>query len=194
MRLALATLLLLVAGCSEAHPRDYALRLEMSAGIFPIPSRVCGGTAVGQNIVLTANHCLTDATGLWIDGEHVRVLEVVTDGKDHALLRVDRTFKQWARIRPGAREGGTVNWVGNPGGQAGVLRRGYVARVAQDEIWIDAQAFGGDSGSGVFSRGGNLRMVVTGIRAMRNQQGIVFSLVVAYPLAFTAEHWREIRA
>src|SRR5688500_7126951 len=160
MRMLLLALLLSIAGCAESHPRDYALGLDMSAGIIPMPSRVCSGTAVGIDLVLTAEHCLTGATGLWIDGEHVQVHEVVVDGKDHALLRVERTFKQWARVRPGAREGGTVNWIGNPAGQKGVLRRGYVARVSAAEIWLDAQAFGGDSGSGVFSRGGYLRMVL----------------------------------
>lgn len=193
MRLLLLALLLSLAGCAESHPRDYALRLETSVGIFPIPSRVCSGTAVGPNVVLTADHCLTDATGLWIDGEHVQVHEVVVDGKDHALLRVERTFKQWARVRPGAREGGSVNWIGNPAGQKGVLRRGYVARVTADEIWMDAQAFGGDSGSGVFSRGGYLRMVLTGIRSWTDSYGNRMSVVVAFPLAFTAEQWQEIR-
>ena len=47
---------------------------------------------------------------------------------------------------------------------------------------IDAHAFGGDSGSGIFDDEGRLIGVLTGITWWRNSEGLTFGLVVMYPV------------
>lgn len=184
MRLILAALLLMLAGCAEAG--DNAVRLDLTRG-------VCSGTVVGKNIILTASHCFAEGNRLEkIDGADAYALKIIHDGKDHAIVRVSATFTRWAVIGPELQTGDEVEWIGNPGGQERVFRRGYVMRVA-DETWLDAQAFGGDSGSGLTDARGRVRGVVTGVRVWRDRIGNTFTAVVVYPLAFTDEQWRAIR-
>lgn len=191
MRLVLAALLLLVAGCSEAHPRDYAVRLDIARG----PTMgVCSGTAVGPNIVLTASHCF--GVGQYvkaINGQQGRVLEVVHDGKDHALIRVTVTFKRWAEVRPGMHQGQRIKWLGNPGGLANMYREGYVSKVEGGTAYIFADGWFGDSGAGLFDERGYVVGVLSGAQA-RSSNGLRIQIIGAYQMQFTAEQWQEIRA
>lgn len=187
MRYLALLLLMLVAGCSEAHPRDAALRLEMERG-------VCSGTAVGKDLILSAEHCIADNRLLRVNGQPAYALEMVKDGKDHVLIRVTMAFTSWAKVKPGAAQGDAVTWWGNPAGEASVYREGYVSRARTDEVWIDAHGFGGDSGSGLLNARGEVVEVLSGIRTWRDFSGNSFSMIVAFPLAFSAEQWREIRA
>jgi V8-like Glu-specific endopeptidase len=191
MRTCLLILLALVSGCSRAQPvefREYAVRLGLEG------HGVCSGTAVGRNIILTAQHCLDAGRIVAIDGQAAYALEVVKDGKDHALVRVTTTFKRWARMGVAPSMGDRIRWVGNPAGVEKVYRQGYVARVFTDEILIDAAAFGGDSGSGLMDDKGRVVAVLTGAKWWRDNNGMTFALVLAFPLAFTEKDWAEIRA
>ena len=187
MRALAFVLLALLAGCADAHPRDTALRIDMQQG-------VCSATAVGRNLILTATHCLANGNRVVsINGEPAHALERVDDGNDHTLLRVSMTFRRWAAVAPGFRPESRVFWTGTPGGNSRVYREGYVARVMPDQVWLDAQAFGGDSGGGVFDQSGRLVGVVSGSYVM--QRGALrMQFTVALPLKFNAKDWLEIRA
>ena len=90
-------------------------------------------------------------------------------------------FAHWARFGPPLKEGYRVRWWGQPARQEWVYREGYVTRVTAKEIWIDANLFGGDSGSGVFDDQGRLTGVVTGVRGWRDADGFMFWMAVVYP-------------
>lgn len=177
---------LLLVSCASAKTERVALTLKMLQG-------TCSGTAVGRNLVLTAAHCFHGGPLVAINGKPVRVLEKIEDGQDHALLRVDMKFRAWAPRLGRAYRGDNVTWVGNPQHIVGVVRRGYVAKVQGDgEILLDAHATGGDSGSGVFNRRGDLVAVLSGGYTWTHGAS-VFTLIYCKPLRFTAKDWQEIR-
>lgn len=177
---------LLASGCADAKPKDLALRLEFDDG-------VCSGTAVAADVILSAEHCWTTGRLRKINGFPANAMEIVKDGKDHALVRVNVNFKRWARMGPRPVQGDRLRWFGNPAGEYDVYREGYVARTNGEETWLDARGFSGDSGSGLFDSAGRVTGVLTGIKSWKNLSGLRFDMIVVYPLAFTAEHWREIR-
>lgn len=185
MKLLCLLLSLVFAGCAQAHPRDYALRLEFEQGI-------CSGTAVGERLVLTASHCWQGGRLMKINGQPAYALKIKHDGKDHALVRVTMKFDRWARMGAMPVQAQDVTWHGNPASQEDILRRGYVMRVRKGEAYIDAQGFGGDSGSGIFDRQGRVIGVLSGIKTWQSLTGHRFNVIVAFPLAFTAQDWSEV--
>lgn len=181
-------LALFTAGCAEAHPpiRDVALRLDLSPGI-------CSATAVGPDLILTATHCMEGNRITAINGQPAYALKRIDDGKDHSLVRVSIKFKRWAKAgKAPLIAGDRVKWLGNPAGNENVYREGYVSRSYTDEIWLDAQAYGGDSGAGVYGPDGRLCGVISAGKAW-NRGIFIFNMTVMYPMAFTAKQWKDIR-
>lgn len=84
---------LTLLGCqslvSQSHRTTLALRMD---------DGTCSGTAVGRHVVLTASHCLVGQSHLAIDGKAVAVKKIISDGHDHSLVVVDRTFDHWAFV------------------------------------------------------------------------------------------------
>lgn len=179
---------LLLVSCASARTERAALLLKMERGW-------CSGTAVARDVILSATHCWEMGGRLLeVNGRPAHALEKIDDGKDHSLVRVSVPLRSWtARIRP-AKRGDDVTWLGNPNGVQNVLRRGYVARIDDDgTLLVEAPAFGGDSGSGVFNDRGELVGVLSGARWWKSGE-IVFALVYCNPLAFTEREWVEIRS
>lgn len=186
MRFVLLLLALLITGCAEARPRDYALRLEFERG------GVCSGTAVGERMLITASHCWQSGRLVKVNGQPAYAMKIKHDGKDHALVRVTVKFDRWARMGGDPVQEQDVTWRGNPASQDDVFRRGYVMRVRPDEVWVDARGFGGDSGSGMFDRKGRVIGVLSGIKTWQTLTGLRFDVIVVYPLAFTREDWEAV--
>lgn len=177
---------LVLVFCASARTESAALTLTMEGG-------TCSGTAVGPNVVLTAAHCWQAGRLVAINGEPTFALEKIEDGQDHALVRVNRTFKAYASRFGTAKRGDDVTWGGSPQGVVGVIRRGYVAKVENDgELLLDAHATGGDSGSGIFNNRGELVGVLSGGYSWKHGMA-VFTLIYCKPLKFTARDWKEIR-
>lgn len=189
MRLILLALLF-VAGCAGAHPTDfkaYTLRLDFERG-------VCSGTAVGPNVLLTATHCFEGGGRLLaINGAEHYALKIVKDGKDHSLVRVTASFDKWATIGLYPNAGDRVRFLGNAAGEADMYREGYVVRARSDELLIDSRGFGGDSGAGIWNHKGQLIAVLYGGKFWVGGQGTRLDLILAWPLAFTADDWKAIR-
>lgn len=187
MKLCVLLILCLLTGCANAHPagiREYALRLDLAQG-------VCSATAVGPDLVLTATHCMEGNRIVAIDGKPAYALKRVDDGKDHSLVRVSVKFKHWAKLGKSPLTGDRVRWIGNPAANDDVYREGYVARSYTDEVWLDAQAYGGDSGSGVFCADGRICGVISAGKAW-SRGPFVFTMTVMYPVKFTAKQWKEM--
>lgn len=167
--------------------RDTSLLLTMQRGH-------CSGTAVGRNIVLSAEHCWANGNRLVaINGQEAHALKIVRDGKDHVLVRVTTKFTRWSQMGPEPEQGDRVRWIGNPSSLRGQFREGYITGTYEGEFLIDARVFGGDSGSGIYNDRGQLVGVVSGMRRWSTREGFDMQLMVSHPLAFSAEDWRAIR-
>jgi hypothetical protein len=184
MRFAALAFLLLIAGCgcvsipTHSDLRATALRLEFGK------SSACSGTAIAADTLITAQHCLRLGGPLrTVNGQPVKVVGIGKDKGDTLTIRVSGiAFQHWARFGAPLQQGDVVQWFGNPAREPDVYRRGYVARVREDEVLIDAQAFAGDSGAGVMDSQGRLIGVLTGMTYWRRGNGPAFSLVVMYPI------------
>lgn len=188
MKFLCVLLALLLSGCADAHPGDFrntALRLDLEGG------GVCSGTAVGTNVLLTAQHCTDNSPIVAINGQPARALKIVKDGKDHVLVRVTMRFKHWAKVGSGPLTGDKVRWIGNPAGNEDVYREGYISRVHTDEVWAQADTFGGDSGAGVRCSDGRVCGVVSAGKVWVHG-AFSFSVMVMYPVQFTRAQWKEI--
>lgn len=188
MRAILLSALLLVAGCGCASlpiagADAEAVRLEIGDG-------VCSGTYIGPSTILTARHCFdTDAGVVSIDGVRAGFALLAEDGKDHVMLRVTVKSRQWAAQGDKPRQGDEVFKRGNPLGLKDVVIVGRVAGWLDDgSMLLDMTGWKGDSGSALFDKRGRIVGVVSAIGGQS-----VFYLMIAHPMAFTAQDWKAAR-
>lgn len=160
-------LLLLLAGCNGCASipdnnamRVTALRLNFESGI-------CGGTAIGTHTVLTAKHCLAAGKLVSVNDRKVEAADITELAGDVVTIEVTGiTFRRVAVIGGRPLQGDRVRWFGHPAGVSFLFRTGYIVRAWSDELVIDAQAFSGDSGSGVYDDRGRLIGVLSSMRAI----------------------------
>jgi V8-like Glu-specific endopeptidase len=175
MKSILLALVLTGCGCTSLPTHDdlraTTLRLEFSQGTL------CSGTAIAPDVILTAEHCL-DGTLTTVDGFPVRVVGLgKSKARDMATIRVAGVrFESWSRIGRSAKQGDRVRWWGNPLGLPDMYREGYVSRVGNGQLIVDATICKGDSGAGVFNDAGRLVGVVS---AMNDLNGCTFMLAGA---------------
>lgn len=170
MRLLALLLALVVGGCAEAHapnPRDYALRLEFR---MADKGTVCGATAVAEDAIETAVHCMALPLST-INGTPAKVVSSHWISPDRVRVVVSGIkFKVWARFGNPV-TGERLRWYGHPMGIPFVYREGRVAMVYPGGLAVDATICHGDSGSGLFNDAGELVGVVS---AMTNEHGCTF--------------------
>lgn len=187
---ALALLLLLLAGCADAHPGDirpYALRVQLDRGH-------CSATAVGPDVLLTAGHCFGEGRRIVsINGQAAYALKMVRDRRDAVLVRVNLKFDKWAKLGSQPRTGDRIRMVANPNKWDGVYLEGYVSRSRQSEIMLDIQAFSGVSGAGLFDASGRVVAVVSEGWLLSAPSGHHLAMTIAFPLAFTPQDWKAIK-
>lgn len=189
MRIALLAILLICAGCSNASPRDTALRLVFQSG------GICSGTAIGDDVVLSADHCWSDHDRLVsINGEPANALKIERDGNDHVLVRVTKTFKRWSPIRGNAIQGEHVRYWGQCLGMPWAYREMVVMLVQSDQVLLDSGvSCPGDSGVGMFDSRGRIVGVLSGAKTWRNpNNGLPISFTWLRPLAFTRAQLQEM--
>lgn len=179
-----------VVPLSEIHAE--AVRLDIS---FGAERGHCSGTVIGPHAILTAAHCLANATSLAVDGVPVEVSNVLLDGNDHGIVIVTATFAHVATLDGTMPAGGAViQFWGNPAELRDAYHWGHVAgtEVTHGKLWValDIRGFFGDSGSGVFDASGHLVGVISIIMPYENE-GIQVSWMGAFPLQFTPEQWVE---
>lgn len=160
-------LLLSLSGCggcasipTHTDLRANALRLEFERGL-------CSATSIGPNTILTAKHCFTAGGKLVsISGAKVEQGKLTEMANDVVTVEVSGiTFRSFAKMGGRPMQGDRVRWWGNPAGAADIYRTGYIVRAWTDELMIDAQLYGGDSGSGCYDDDGNLIGVISSSRA-----------------------------
>lgn len=182
-------LLALLAGCTNFGTVKYAaLHIEFDQGS-------CSATVIGPHAILSAAHCFEWPYTLRIGLQPVTVKRAMLDGNDHIILIVDRTFTAWVELGE-AQQGDPVYIIGNPGSWSEQYRQGYVAgdAVAWSKLArsYDMRVYPGDSGSGIFNARNQLTGVVSFIYTMVGDSGML-TMAGGWPLAFTAEQWREAR-
>lgn len=94
MRILPALLCVGLASCASVTQRTHDVALYI--GINDDTS--CSATIIGPHAVLGATHCFEWPYTLKVYGQPVAVKRVITDGHDHIILVVDRTFPNWAKI------------------------------------------------------------------------------------------------
>lgn len=184
MRTVVALLLLFTltgAASAPVYPVTHAATLRLG-----FEDGTCSGTAIAQRRVLTAEHCIEGGALVKINGRPAHVTgQPVLDGNDHAILTVDVTFKQWARIGGGMYQAQALHWWGNPAGLDDLFRRGYVSGTTEGWMLIVGMGYKGDSGAALFDQHG----LIVGIVSTLWVEGS-FQLLGAKPLAFTVEQWK----
>jgi Trypsin-like peptidase domain len=199
----------IIVGCSHITPSLQeqslsAVRLQMGHGI-------CSGTVVGPSVILTADHCFTETapddkssdgpdvlsilkpssppTTMLINGRDTKIIAIVSDHNDHALVEVDYIFDHVATlsVRPIV-VGSHIHYWGNPDGLVLVYREGYVATFIHELMMLDVNGFFGDSGSGVFDDNGHVIGVINTIDSAEHQ-GLKFSLMGSDKLEFTVQQY-----
>jgi hypothetical protein len=168
-----------------------------------IDGATCSGTIVAPSVILSAAHCFEDAdvdpidkffghvvptpppTSMLVDGYKVFIESIVFDDADHALVKVIFIFKDHAQLGKMPEVGAKVHYWGNPAKVNDVYREGYVTSYHHSEMLMDVNGFFGDSGAGIFDESGKVVGVMSYISPHRHD-GLVFRLMGAYPLEFTA--------
>jgi len=183
-KLLAAAFLFCLVGCTGLEQQALtAVRLN-------IPGGVCSGTVVSPTVILTAGHCFeADEEGytptvMQVNGYPVKILAVVFDGNDHALVRVDFFFQQWASIGKQLQPGARVHYWGNPAGLNFVYREGYVTGYEHGTMVLDVNGFFGDSGAGLFDENGDVVGTINTINYYPHE-GLVFTLMGSPALEFT---------
>jgi hypothetical protein len=189
MRILSALLCVGLAGCTSfGTVKNCTLHIQVENGS-------CSATVIGPHAILTAAHCLSWPYTLRIGYQPARVKRAMLDGNDHIILIVDRTFPRWVLLGT-ADQGDQVSIIGNPGNLSEQYRHGYVAGHLNERgklaTTYDLRIYLGDSGAGIFNAYGNLTGVVSFIYAQDSDAGML-TMAGSYPLAFTAEQWREAR-
>ena len=148
---------------------------EKTSNITPDDAAGCSATAIGEHVLLTAQHCDIKDGLLYLDQDHagqkpIKISEKYYDKNDHMLLVVpDVTFKYYvkydaSKVRS-ADQGEHVYLFGNPALIMDQYREGYATGITQipgnempDEVnasgpftMMSLSIVGGDSGSSVYS-------------------------------------------
>jgi S1-C subfamily serine protease len=184
-RILLLILLLPSVAFGGGNPQErgaVALVLRSSVVLTMAGNAFCGGSLVGDDLVLTASHCLARRSGagqvLFSDGAQSDYT-VYKDSRprDLALLKLPAARGRPAKVDTDVVPGDTVWVVGAPAGGAFYLRRGIIAAVRvgqftnsadqgdigtarQQYLVLEPLVFYGSSGGGVFDWHGNLVGVV----------------------------------
>jgi V8-like Glu-specific endopeptidase len=160
------------------------------------PDGTCSGTIVAPNTILSAGHCFQGTENEWgipepaptemkVDGYKVKILATVFDDNDHALVKVDFTFHDHAKLSKPATVGTRIHYWGNPAGLNNIYRSGYVTSYHNSAMMMDVNGFFGDSGSGIFNDAGEV-VGVMGFLSVHPHDGLKFTLMgAATPLEFT---------
>lgn len=157
-----------ISGCADARvPRtthETTLLLEFSDGH-------CSGTAIGPDLVLTAEHCVIEGPLVGIGGHPAKQIgDAVLDGNDHAILRVEidfgvpghfEAFAVWAELGGPMYQGQSIRFWGNPVGLRDIYRQCYVSGMEQGWWISDCNVNRGDSGAAIFDKRGRIVGVVS---------------------------------
>ena len=180
--------------------RDDSGAIEEAAG--------CSATAIGPHTLLTAEHCYLPGETLYFDAPiadvkssaatayHPAATDFIFDHEDHMLIDVPGAhFTVYIPLKNfrTPKQGEQYYFYGNPAGWQDQYREGYVTGqmplTADDRGDIDATSntlylltgpiVGGDSGSSIYAKNGQLIGIVT--YGMGNG-----AFIGCYPIEFTA--------
>lgn len=155
---------------------------KLTAKTLLFGDQLCSGTAIGRSAILTATHCLRGLTQtVEVDGQTLQIVETLEVGTDQTIIRVNATFRHWARFGGKPFQGQRVHYIGNPG-MVKLYRAGDVAAIADGMVILDSNAYMGDSGSGVFNGDGELVATVSGLLTHDT-----FKLTACRPFTFSPE-------
>lgn len=161
----------------------------------------CNSTAIGDHTILTASHCVKEndnTISINSQNNKVTVLQKIYDKKDHVMLVLGYTFKNWASIsQQPLYLGQEVFIAGAPGDFSPLYRVGVYSgwtRLGAHTVAMMFQLpiFYGDSGSAIFNQAGQ---VVTTVMCNASMMGDhdYLAFACANPLAFTKQQLEQIQ-
>lgn len=168
MRVILLFIMGVLIGCHGSGIRHEEVYLptyvqQMTVGLIRGGSIYCGGVWVGENKIITANHCidselmsLGEVTYVTFDGI-LGVGKVVKRllGEDLALLETEMSH-HYVVVSSSFRVGDRVHIVGHPIGLGWSYTVGIISAHRGEYIQVSAPIFFGNSGGGAFNEAGEL--------------------------------------
>lgn len=184
---------LALSGSACAKPPLEAAMASRVQLISSVDGRVlCGGVAVGDHTILTAEHCI-DGEPFTVEGQVTR--GIVLDGRDHALIQVEKPLKaRPAKLAPLPKLLDKVVEVGMPRGYGPLAREGTYSgtvKAPDGSAWhvFSIRVAPGDSGSGIYDSKGRIITLVS-IGFMGNQMS-PDAMAAGQALGFTKEQWSK---
>jgi hypothetical protein len=187
---------------TAAEPTTH--RIQIRDMFLTAPDDACSATAIGPYALLTAGHCVENGNEIFVDGKSAKIMVVLNDGHDHAILLLDgMKFEKFAEVkqRP-LQPSEDLFIIGNPRGYTRQYRRGYVMGTSLMHVDLppddkkniqfyvmDINGFYGDSGSGIFDKSGKLVCVFSTRKEIKAIQEDITPAIVAgaFELAFTED-------
>jgi len=161
----------------------------------------CNSVAVGPHTILTASHCVDKNTSsLAVDSKDkvVPVKHKTYDTKDHVIVILGYTFKNWASISQQPLQlGQEVFIAGAPGRLDQLYRTGVysgLSHVGSRAVMMMFQlpSFYGDSGSAIFNQQGEIITTITCIASLSDNHDYI-GFACAYPLSFSTQQLEHIQ-
>ena len=168
----------------------------------------CGATAVADNVIATATHCLVNSGEfkdvIALDLNPVAILVRVDDGSDNSLVKVNAHLPHHTRISSHEYTWGDEVFIfGNPGTLLDMYRHGEIMGYANpatkgEGMWVivDMNTGKGDSGSGIMNNYGEVIGTVSEI-ALADKREIKMPFVTAkvtsfHPFNFTKKQLKAV--
>lgn len=204
LSLILPLMLLLCSCCSAIQKNDNfpSLIASVNHQVWFKNGDRCNSTSVGPHSILTATHCIkgeNEAT-IAIDSKNhnVSIIQKIEDKKDHTILVLGYTFKNWAGIsEQPIILGQEVFITGAPGDFSPLYRVGVYSGWSRLDshapmMFFQLPIFYGDSGSAIFNSSGQIVTTVTCNAALVGDHDYL-GFACANPIAFTKQQLEQIQ-
>lgn len=194
------SLLVTTSGCALASPQAQAREASVSLG--NATKLFCSGVAVKPHVVMTATHCIEQAgKTIVLNGVEQPLVILASDKTDHSLIRIQQKIRP-VHFGPTPVAGDVAFIWGMPSGLPYLFRTGYYSGTVFDAVtgetlaMYDLNIWGGDSGSGIFNRKGQLigtTIAMHGRHIAANGTLYSWKMAVSRPYSFTDKQWKEVR-
>lgn len=196
----------------SALPKSYFVRKSYVNNVYIIMKDIrydgvvlrsghCSGVIVGRDVLLTAGHCVHGFNDLHItykgEGYDLDLSKVITDGKDHALIKIKgANFNKFSIIKRSHsfEYGQRVFCYSNPGYLKDIYTEGYISGYYNDLILMDLMVFPGSSGAAIYNDESLVIALVNKVAMQYYRKGAIAQWEVSTVFEFTVDELNRIGA